>query len=258
MVGPNEAAPSLAGEIEAMIAERGLAPGARLPAERALAGELGVSRSRLREAIQQLVSRGVVVSRRGGGTYVCEPGAAFPFERALQPLGALIRTDSGYWRDVMEIRKSLETDAAYYAALRADAADRARLRAALEAVSGPGADDPAAQAQADAAFHMAIAGASHNAVLRQVMAGLFELMRVSIAESLKQLFRLPRTAEELERQHRRIVEAILAREPDKARAAAAGHLAFVEDCLGRIDEAAARDRRAATARHVILQEEAGS
>lgn len=246
---------SLPAEIEAMIAARGLRPGGRLPPERALAAELGVSRSRLREAIRELVSRGLLTSRQGGGTYVAAPQAASPLDRALQPLGGLARAEAGYWRDVMEIRKSLETDAAYYAAQRADAADRARLTAALAATAGVESADPAVAAQADAAFHMAIAEAAHNAVLRQVMAGLFELLRLSIAESLSGLFRLPHMAEALERQHRRIVEAILAGAPDEARTAAADHLAFVEEGLQRIEEEAARGRRAALAQRTILQEE---
>lgn len=247
---------SLVDQIEALVAARGLQPGDRLPAERALAAELGVSRSRLREAMRELISRGVVTTRQGGGTYVAEPGAGLTFKRALQPLGGLVRLENGFWRDVMELRKSLDADAAFLAAKRATETDKARLVAALDAVSGEGHSDPALQAQADAAFHMAIAEASHNAVLRQVMAGLFELMRISIAESLKQLFRLPQTAERLDQQHRAIVAAILAGNADKARAAVADHLAFVEDGLRHIEEEVARSRRATLAHNAFLLEEA--
>ena len=239
-----------------MIAARGLKPGDRLPTERALAVELGVSRSRLREAMQPLISQGVVRSRQGGGTYVADPGRKTFVDAALQPLGGLARLDAGYWRDVMEIRKSLDADAAYYAAERASEPDRVRLVAALEAVTEPGGSDPARQAEADAKLHMVIAEASQNAVLRQVMAGLFELMRLSIAESLKQLFRLPKTADMLDAQHRRIVEAILARQPDKARAAVLEHLSFVEAGLKTIEEEAARARRADLARGRMSKEEA--
>ncbi|MBB4103670.1 FCD domain-containing protein [Allorhizobium borbori] len=247
---------TLVHQIEALMSARRLQPGDRLPAERALAAELGVSRSRLREAMRELISRGIVTTRQGGGTYVAEPGAGFIFERALRPLGGLVRLENGFWRDVMELRKTLDTDAAFFAAQRATEADKARLVAALEAVSGEGSSDPAVQAQADAAFHMAIAEASHNAVLRQVMAGLFELMRISIAESLKQLFRLPQTVEKLDRQHRAIVAAILAGEADKARMAVTDHLAFVEDGLRHIEEEVARSRRATLAHNTLLLEEA--
>lgn len=245
---------SLVAEIEALMAERALEPGDRLPPERMLASELGVSRSRLREAIQQLVSRGVVVSRQGGGTFVAAREGQ-PMMQALAPLSGLARIDAGYWRDVMEIRKSLDADAAWYAARRAGESDRARLRAALEAVSATANASAAVQAEADAAFHLAIAEAAHNAVLRQLVAGLFGLMRTSIAESLRQLFRLPGAPERLEAQHRRIAEAILAGEADAARAAVLEHLAFVEESLSGIEEEAARSRRAALARNTVFSQE---
>ncbi|MUZ62871.1 GntR family transcriptional regulator, partial [Agrobacterium vitis] len=86
---------SLTGRIEAMIAERKLSPGDRLPPERSLAAELDVSRSRLREAIQQLISRGIVVSRRGGGTFVAIEEAARSLERALEPLLPMVQGEAG-------------------------------------------------------------------------------------------------------------------------------------------------------------------
>ncbi len=238
---------SLTEQIEALIAERALAIGARLPPERTLATELGVSRSRLREAIQQLISRGIVTSRQGGGTYVADRASFLSLDTALKSVGTLMRTEAGYWRDVLEIRKSLDTDAAYYAALRATDADKARLQAALDAVSTAGNADPAVQAKADAAFHIVIAEASHNAVLRQVVIGLSELLQGSIAESLTQLYRLPTTVDALDRQHGLIIEAILAGDGDGARKAAADHLVFVEGSLRDIEEAAARERRSSFA-----------
>lgn len=247
--------PSLPETIEALIAARGLGPGQRLPAERALAGELGVSRSRLREAMQQLISRGVVVSRQGGGTFVAQNPVESPLAAALSPLEALAGGEAGYWRDVMEIRKALEPEAAFHAALRASGMDKARLEAALNAVSGLDSAGPQQQAEADAAFHLAIAEASHNAVLAQVMAGLLGLMRLSIAESLRQLFRLPRTAERLEEQHRAIFAAICAGEPEAARAAVAAHLTFVENGLRAIEDEEARARRATLAQRSMHEQE---
>lgn len=240
--------PDLTDTIEALIAERGLQPGARLPAERALAAELNVSRPKLREAIRHLSSRGRLVSRRGGGTYVAAPAdadtpiAGAPFAGALAPLAAA--GEPGYWHDVMEIRKSLDADMAYHAALRAGPQDKARLRAALEHVISAGATDAATQAKADSAFHMAVAEASHNAVMRQVMAGLFDLLRHSISRSLEKLYLIPSTAQALDDQHRAIAAAIIEGRPEEARTAALLHLEFVEDTLRGIEDDAARRRRA--------------
>ena len=222
--------------LEAMIASGKLVPGDRLPAERQLALELGVSRSALREAIKQLASRGLLISHHGGGTYVTSPEEAEPVRAALLSLAPLAQSDAGYWRDVIEIRKSLEGDAAAYAALRADEEDRSMISSAY-----------AALARLDAGFHMMIARASHNAVLHQVMTGLQGLLEASISGSLTRLYCLPGIASQLDGQHRRILEAVLARRPDEARKAAIHHLVFVEDRIARLEEEAARRRRSSRA-----------
>lgn len=235
--------PSLHERIEQFIAARRLAAGARLPPERALAEELGVSRTKLREAIQGLISRGRLASRHGSGTYV--EAQAAPLEGALSPLSSLAAHDAGYWQDVMEIRTSLDADMAFYAALRATPADHEHLADALAALDAATGAPPEVQGRADAAFHMAIAQASQNAVMRQVMSGLFDLLRQSIAESLDKLYTVPASAQSLARQHHEIAAAIIEGRSEDARRAAAAHLAFVEDSLRRIEDAAARARRAA-------------
>ena len=65
----------VAAQLRGLVQEQRLQPGDRLPAERALAVQLGVSRTALREAIAQLASQGLLTARVGGGTYVAEPAA---------------------------------------------------------------------------------------------------------------------------------------------------------------------------------------
>jgi GntR family L-lactate dehydrogenase operon transcriptional regulator len=250
----------LSNRIEAMIAAGKLTPGDRLPAERQLAAELGVSRSRLRETIKQLASQGLLVSHQGGGTYVTSPDEAEPVRNALLSLSPLAQSEPGYWRDAMEIRKSLEGDAAAFAALRADAEDKARISAAYDVLAaalltGDPARNPQGAplmlAKLDASFHMAITRAAHNAVLYQVMTGLERLLEASISDSLARLYRLPDIPGELDGQHRRILEAVLAGRAEEARTAATEHLFFVEDRLERIEEGSARQRRSSRAlRHI--------
>lgn len=229
--------------IEALLVARGLEAGARLPAERVLAEELGVSRAKLREALHGLISRGRLASRHGSGTYVESP--AGPLTQTLAPLSGLAARDPGYWQDVMEIRQSLDADMAYYAALRATPADRLRITQALAALDAAEAAPPEVQGRADAGFHMAIAQASQNAVMRQVMAGLFDLLRQSISDSLDKLYTVPASAKALSRQHHEIAAAILEGRAEAAQGAAEAHLTYVEDSLRRIEDAAARARRAA-------------
>jgi len=238
----------LVDRLASLIARQALAPGQKLPSERTLAAEFGVSRSSLREAIGVLASRGVLVARHGGGTFMADDEQAAltdPIAEALQPLAPLARSDAGYWKDVAEIRFSLEGDAAYFAALRASDEDKRRLQQAYLAVSTAPLDDLAAQARTDAAFHLAIAQASRNVVLRQVMSGLLRLLEISIADTLRQLYRLPDIVAQLDQQHRQILDAILAGRAEEARQHANAHLDFVKQRLLDIEEAPARARRAA-------------
>ena len=113
--------------LETMILEGVLQAGERLPAERKLAEQFGVSRPSLREAIQKLVAKGLLISRQGGGNYVCkEVGATFS-----DPLLALLAEKPDAQKDLLEFRHTLEGACAYYAALRATPSDHERLAAAL-------------------------------------------------------------------------------------------------------------------------------
>ena len=116
--------------LEGMILEGTLTAGERLPAERQLAEQFGVSRPSLREAIQKLVAKGMLVSRQGGGNYVAQSmGSTFS-----DPLLQLLENNPEVERDLLEFRHTLEASCAYYAALRATAVDRERLKVAFDAL----------------------------------------------------------------------------------------------------------------------------
>jgi GntR family L-lactate dehydrogenase operon transcriptional regulator len=235
----------IAAQLRSLIHTRGLKAGDRLPAERALALELAVSRSALREAIAQLASQGLLVSRVGGGTYVQPAALGWQEQRIVAPLSTLMQDHPDYAFDVLEIRHALEGEAAWHAAQRATEGDRARIVACFEAMQAAhGHGDHAAEARADAAFHLSIAEASHNLVLLQVMRGLFDLLQSSIWESREKLYLSPRTFEPLSQQHRALMDAIVGGDPAAAREAAQSHLRFVHDALRALDEDQARRLRA--------------
>lgn len=235
--------------IEELIRVRRLRPGQRVPSERALSETLGISRPILREAIGRLAARGRLVVRPRGIS-VAEPSVAdWVQETIVGPLAALAAGDPGYGRDVMEIRHALDGMAAWHAARRADAGDRARIRDRFDSmIRCHEAGNAEAEALGDAAFHLAIAEASHNAVLRQVMASLFGLLQRSISASHEKLYTVPRTFERLSEQHRALMEAILAGDAEGARAASDTHLRFVETTIRDIDEDRARQARSAAVR----------
>ncbi len=232
----------IAAQLRELIRSRDLKPGDRLPAERALALELGVSRTVLREAIAQLSSQGLLHARVGGGTFVQGPPSVV---EPLQPYAPLFHGDPEYRFDVLETRHALEGAIAWHAALRATDEDRARIAQAFQTMlDAHGKDDPAGEARADAAFHLAIAEASHNLVLLQVMRGLFELLQANISQSREKLYLSPRTFEPLSVQHRDMMDAVLAGDPERARAAAHAHLEFVHTSLRTLDDDEARRARA--------------
>ena len=205
-----------------------------------MAAQLQVSRASLREALQGLAQSGQIVSRPGSGHYLQTPKLVF----TSPSIEALIRRAPSYWQDVMEIRRALEAEAAYHAALRATEADHTRLTAHANSMTRTHqAKDPQEDAKADAHLHLLIAEASHNLVLLHIMRGLFELLEASISHSLEKLYARPKTAQTLMRQHQALLNAILGRQPEQARKAALLHLDFIAATLRQIEDDEARRLR---------------
>ncbi|NDL61707.1 transcriptional regulator LldR [Acerihabitans arboris] len=230
--------------LKRLITERGLAAGMRLPAERQLAAQLGVSRSSVREAIQKLSSQGLVVSRRGGGTYVQNDTHQWSEQRIVLPLKMLMADDPDYRYDVLEARLAIEASTAWHAALRATDTDKDRLRMCFDATLRVNdSDDPDLAAQSDVRFHLAIAEASHNLVLLQTMRGLFDLLQSSVMQSRRRMYQVPVIFAQLTEQHHELLQAILAGAQERARAAAIAHLACVDTTLRALHEDEARQAR---------------
>ncbi|MCL4113598.1 UNVERIFIED_CONTAM: hypothetical protein GTU68_001031 [Idotea baltica] len=230
----------IAEKLQTLIAEGSLRPGDRLPAERTLAENLGVSRPSLREAIQKLQTKGLLKTRRGGGTTVAE--SLNP--EFVDPLIHYFKQHPESRFDVLEIRHSLEGNAAWHAAIRATDEDKQRIKDCYQNMMDlHGNDDPMVEAKADAEFHLSIVEASHNLVLLHMMRGLFTLLQNSISHNLGKLYTLPFVFKPLSEQHRELMEAVIAGEPEKAKLAALGHLEFVGDSLKDIDTEEQRKTR---------------
>ncbi len=232
-------------QLERMILEGTLRPGGRLPAERALAEQFGVSRPSLREAIQKLTAKGLLVSRQGGGHYVVENlGSTFS-----DPLLHLLESSSEAQRDLLEFRHTLEASCAYYAAIRATDVDRARLREAFDALqdcySRVDEVSRAEEGAADANFHLAIAEASHNAVLLHTIRGLFDLLRRNVVTNIGGMYKQrAETRDMLINQHRELYLAIIEGRADDAREVSSRHLLYVQEVLEEVRQQVQRTARA--------------
>ncbi|AHG19632.1 transcriptional regulator [Chania multitudinisentens RB-25] len=234
----------LAERIKTMIRERKLEAGMRLPAERQLATELGVSRSSLREAIQKLISENRLISRRGGGNYIHIETPPWSEQRIVEPLKELVAGDPNYRYDILEARHAIEASTAWHAAMRATEADKEKLQVCFDAtLQFKESDNPDLAAQADVRFHLAIAEASHNVVLLQTMRGFFDLMQCSVMHSRQRMYTVPVIFACLTEQHGALLQAILAGDPERAGRAAKNHLGFVHSTIKNLHEDEARQAR---------------
>jgi len=221
-------AASVVRQVELLILRGLLRPGERLPPERDLAERLGVSRPSLREAIADLEGRGLLVARPGAGVYVAQMlGAAFS-----EALVNLFAAHPEARADYIDFRRDLEGMAAERAARQGSETDLkviAAVFARMEAAHHK--RNPADEAALDAEFHLAIIEASHNIVLLHMMRAMFDLLKAGVFYTRQQLFKTRATRDALLAQHRAILEAILAREPLAARAAAQAHMTYVATTL---------------------------
>ncbi|TCB68934.1 transcriptional regulator LldR [Acinetobacter sp. ANC 4178] len=230
--------------LRVLIEQSNMQVGDRLPAERKLCEQLGVSRSSLREAIQQLTSQGMLVSKVGAGTYLQQLPSSWSQHQIVQPLSELIDEDPAYRFDVQEARIILEGGTAWHAALRATPEDIQHIRDCYDQIThfqSLGDDEQAARA--DANFHLAIAEASHNLVLIQVMRGVFDLLQFNVALGRRKVYSEAHRFDQLHEQHLQVIDAIERRDPEAARKAVCGHIEFVVQQVRSIDEEEARRQR---------------
>ena len=212
--------------IKAMISTGEVGPGERLPNERDLSARLGVSRSSMREAIRALTTLGVLESRHGAGVYVT---ALRPAD-LLETFSVLAEVSRGRTLlEVLQVRRMLEPAATALAAARAGAEDLDRIGALLDRMEG-GPDVLCADTvTADLGFHQAIVASTGNATLAAINDGLSSH---TFNARVWAGHREAGLTAELREDHRRIHEALVARDPEAARAVATTHVLRVERWLG--------------------------
>lgn len=228
----------VAKDLEQRILEGSLKPGDRLPAERNLALELNISRPTLREAIQKLVSKGMLQTRHGGGTVVTDRLQA----TFSDPWTDMLQAHPLLQADMLEFRHMLEGEAAMLAAERATDVDLERIDASYAALEKAyGSDDISACIDTDVAFHQAIADASHNTMIGHLAASLMRVIHGHVSDNLVHLHAIPRQWEQLRAQHKVIWESVRQHAPEEAMRVSREHINFVRQSM---EEAAKiEDRR---------------
>ena len=216
-------APRTEAAIEAMrdmIASGRLLPGERLPPEAELAAGVGASRNTLREAVRALVTARVLDVRRGDGTYV----TSLRPELLLEGMTAAVELmHEGFSLELIAVRRILEPAATRLAAERMDDVTANELAALLQQFEG--APSEADRLPFDAAFHALVAHKSDNATLASMLAAVSS--RTVRARAWRGVADLEASARTVT-QHREILDALRAGDPDRAEAAALVHVATTE------------------------------
>lgn len=199
------------------IAARDMQVGERLPAERELAGQLGVSRASLSQALVALEVQGILSVRHGDGAVLVRRPVGDMAIRAL-------REHADRLPEVIEAREALEVKLAELAAARRSDDEMRAIDHALDVMEAEISGGERG-VSGDELFHRAVTAAAHSPLLARLMGEIAELIRETRIESLSQSDR-PRSSLE---GHRRIAEAIRREDTVKAGRAMADHIRLVSD-----------------------------
>jgi len=222
----------VAAQLEKQIIDGVLTAGAKLASERDLAEQYGVSRPSIRDAIKQLEAKGLVTRKQGGGTFVCDE-LVEPFS---EPLFELLANSPESHYDLLEFRFALEGVISYYAALRGTDEEFAQIQQAFEHVEQQLQSELEPLSEAVVDFYLAIADASHNIMLKHLIRGLKELLKHNVQENLSVFQSHEEVTVQLSIHRKELMDAIVNREPEKARQANRQHLAFIEKTLIKLDQ----------------------
>jgi DNA-binding FadR family transcriptional regulator len=222
----------IARQLSDLIGSGEFTPGQRLPAERELAQQLGVSRPSVREALIALEIEGKVEIRVGAGVFVAQPQQG-------EPPAALV--GEGPF-ELIRARRVIEGETAAWAAREATPSEIADIREAVDEMrrlqGTSKSTDPC-----DRAFHLAVARATHNGPLFAVVEMLWDQGRGAVWKQTEKHFETPALRAATLRDHRAVLEAIEAGDAPGARKAMRAHLARVDREFTRGWKLTQRQRR---------------
>jgi GntR family transcriptional regulator, transcriptional repressor for pyruvate dehydrogenase complex len=233
----------VAERIRSLIIAENITAGSRLPSERDLAERVGASRPTVSQALRSLSLMGLVEIRRGSGAYVVRR----PESMVTASVRLMLDLDEHSATDLMQLRLWLETLGATHAAERTppiDAAAATEMRAALQRLA-EAAGRPSEWISADTVFHAVIVRGSGNAYLAAGYESVHTTILSHEYEQWVQSDTVPKwlcdsDPEEQLALHQPILDAVLARDPDAARAAVETHHLAMQKHL---EEALSHSRR---------------
>lgn len=216
----------VADSLVAMLKNGDLKPGDKLDSVEQLARNFDVGRSAIREALSAMRAMGLVEMRQGEGTYIKQ----FDASRFSLPVAAALLMKREDVKELLEVRKILEVGAAGSAAEKHKEADLAPMVEALQSMEEAKGNGELGE-QADLAFHLAVAHATHNQMLINLMNSVSEIMMETMRETRRLWLHSENRTAELLKEHWLIFEAIKKRDSALAQKHMLNHLVEVEQAL---------------------------
>jgi len=210
-------------QIKSAIQNGDFLPGDKLPPERDLAKQFSVSRGVVREAISVLEAKGVVEVKAGKGVFLNTNAQ----EDLFDLLNSLLEHEDSSLSELLELRQSIESQAAYYAAERRTNKELDKIRDAMNKMEDCFQKGMVA-AQEDFEFHMAVAEASHNSMMVHTLRLISDFIIQGLYESRTDALLIPGQNKIAMEEHKKIYIAIRDMEPESARIAMINHLESVK------------------------------
>jgi GntR family transcriptional regulator, transcriptional repressor for pyruvate dehydrogenase complex len=208
-------------QVEESIQKGDLKTGDKLPPERDLAQQFGVSRTAVREAVKALREKGFVEAYPGRGTFIMETSSQ-PIRLSLDRMVKAEQAEGS--RYLTEVREMMEPEIAALAAERADAEDLTAMRESFDVMEGA-KRDPETFIEADLDFHLALAEAAANPIILSLIDSIVGLLR----EQRMGIFQVEGGPERGQYHHKKILDAVEHRDAGGAREAMKAHMRQVRD-----------------------------
>ena len=224
-IGEERAFDAILKQIIENIQSGDLKAGAALPAERAMAETMGVSRPAVREVLRALELLGIVKSVPGGGNYITENLDTW----LIGPLSILFQLNNGYLRQNQQLRAALERESAILAARKCTPLDAAELWMILARLDA--AEDEKSRGKLDQELHQKIAKIADNPMLYSVLAAADQLTESIIEGTRDYIMKKNQSASIVDEQHHKLVEAIINGNAEEAEHAMSLHMDTIEQYM---------------------------
>jgi len=211
------------------IQSREFTVGDKLPTERQMAIEMGVSRTSIREALRTLECMGYVRSAVGGGTYISETTV----ENIFSSFSAMMLTDKQFAIDIIDVRKYLEVHMAELAAKNASKEQISRIYRSIHDMLAE-IEAGGSGIRGDNSFHVEVARASNNKAFAVMVEICYAMLFQS--PSHKATFNIPGQLKVTEEHHMAIFEAIRSGDAEKAKEEMSNHLNATQQIISKIAE----------------------